>query len=72
MHVVVSSSRVVFHHCIISFVIVCFGFAVVPVVSLHVFFLPAPLFGFVFDARHSSSYCLLSCLFFSALPQTCY
>ena len=37
MHVVVSSSHVVFHHCIISFVIVCFGFVVVPGVSLHVF-----------------------------------
>ena len=42
MHVVVSSSRVVFHHCIISFVVVCFGFIVVPGVSLHVFFLRAP------------------------------
>ena len=42
MHVVVSSSRVVFHLCIISFVIVCFGFVVVPGVSLHVFFLRAP------------------------------
>ena len=62
MHVVVSSSRVVFHHCIISFVIVCFGFVVVPGVSLHVF-LTGPLFVFVFDALHSSSYCLLSCLF---------
>ena len=38
MHVVVSSSRVVFHHCIISFVMVCFGFVVVPGVGLHVFF----------------------------------
>ena len=37
MQVVVSSSRVVFHHCIISFVIVCFGFVVVPEVSLNVF-----------------------------------
>ena len=42
MHVVVSSSRVIFHHCIISFVIVCFGFVVVPGESLHVFFLRAP------------------------------
>ena len=42
MHVVVFSSRVVFHHCIISFVIVCFGFVVVPGVSLHVSFLRAP------------------------------
>ena len=42
MHVVVSSSRVVFHHCIISFVIVCFGFVVVPGGGLHVFFLRAP------------------------------
>ena len=32
MHVVVSS-RVVFQHCIISFVIACFGFVVVPGVS---------------------------------------
>ena len=42
MHVVVSSS-LVFQHCIISFVIVCFGFIVVPGASLHVF-LTAPLF----------------------------
>ena len=42
MHVVVSSSRVIFRHCIISFVIVCFGFVVVPGVSLHVFFLRPP------------------------------
>ena len=35
MHVVVSSSRVVFQHCIISFVIVCFGFVIVAGVSLH-------------------------------------
>ena len=47
MHVVVSSSRVIFHHCIISFVIVCFGFVVVPGVSLHVFFLRAPCSFFI-------------------------
>ena len=62
MHVVVSSSRLVFHHCIISFVIVCFGFVAVPGVSLHVFSY-GPLVRFVFDARHSSSYCFFSCLF---------
>ena len=61
MHIV-SSSRVVSHHSIIYFVIVCFGFVVVPGVSLHVFFY-GPLVRFVFDACHSSSYCLLSCLF---------
>ena len=57
MHVVVSSSRVVFHPRIISFVIVCFGFVVVHGVSLHVLFLRL-LVRFVFDARHSSSCCL--------------
>ena len=41
MHVVVSYSRVVFQLCIISFVIGCFGFVVVPGVSLG-FFLTAP------------------------------
>ena len=63
MHVVVSSSRVVFHHGIISFVIVCFGFVVVPGVSLHVF-LTGPLFVLY------SSYCLLSCLFWCYRPVT--
>ena len=43
MHVVVSSSRVVFQHYIISLVVVCFGFIVVPGVSLHAF-LTGPLF----------------------------
>ena len=43
MHVVVSSSRVVFQHNITSFVIVCFGFLVVRGVSLH-YFLTDPLF----------------------------
>ena len=62
MHVVVSSWRVVFQHCIESFVIVCFGFVVVPGVSLHLFSF-GPLVRFVFDAFHSSSYCLLSCWF---------
>ena len=63
MHVVVSSSRVVFQHCIISFVTVYFGFVVVPGVSLHVFLTSPLLVRFVFDALHSSSSCLLSCLF---------
>ena len=53
-HVVVSSSRVVFQQCIISFVIVCCGFVVVPGVSLH--FSYGPLVRFVFDALHSSFY----------------
>ena len=58
MHVLASSSRVVvFHHCIISFVIVCFGFVEFTCFSYR------PLVRFVFDALHSSSYCLLSCLF---------
>ena len=43
MHVVVSSSRFVFHHCIISFVIVGFGFVVGLGVRIHVF-LTGPLF----------------------------
>ena len=47
MHVVVSSSCVVFQHCIIAFVIVCFGFVVVPGVSLHAF-LTGPLFVSLF------------------------
>ena len=42
MHVVVSSSRVVFQQRITSFAIVRFGFVIVPGVSLHVFFLRAP------------------------------
>ena len=37
MHVVVSSSCVVFQQRITSFAIVRFGFVVVPGVSLHVF-----------------------------------
>ena len=37
MHVVVSSSRVVFQQRVTSFAIVCFGFVVVPGVSLHLF-----------------------------------
>ena len=43
MHVVVSFSRVVLQHCIISLVIVCFGSVVVPAVGLH-FVLARPLF----------------------------
>ena len=63
MHVVVSSLRVVFHHCIISFVISCCGFVVVPGVwSLHVFSC-GPFVRFVFDALHSSCYCSSSSLF---------
>ena len=42
MHVVVSSSCVVFQQRITSFAIVRFGFVVVPRVSVHVFFLRAP------------------------------
>ena len=42
MHVVVSSSCVVSQQRITSFAIARFGFAVVPGVSLHVFFLRAP------------------------------
>ena len=71
MHVVVSSSHVVFHHCIISFAIVCFGFVVVPGVSLHVFFLTGPLF--VLYWMHVIPL-LIVCypVCFSAMPQTCY
>ena len=58
MHVVVSSSRAVVQHYIISFVIVCFGFIVVPGVSCT-FFSYRSLVRFVFDALHSSSYCLV-------------
>ena len=54
MHVVVSSSRVVFQQRITSFAIVCFGVVVVPGVSLHVSFFRA-LVRFVFDALHCSS-----------------
>ena len=43
MHVVVSSSRAVVQHYMISFEIVCFGFIVVPGVSC-IFFLTGPLF----------------------------
>ena len=43
MHVVVSSSRAVVQQYIISFVIVCFGFIVVPGV-INMFFLTGPLF----------------------------
>ena len=57
MHVVVSSSRAVVQHYIISFVIVCFGFIVVPGV-INIFFSYRSLVRFVFDALHSSSYCL--------------
>ena len=72
MHVVVSSSRVVFHHCIISFVIVGFGFVVVLGVSLHVcFYLTRPLF--VLYSMHVIPL-LIVCypVCFSALPQTRY
>ena len=58
MHVVVSSSRAVVQHYIISFVIVCFGFIVVPGVS-YICFSYGSLVCFVFDALHSSSYCLV-------------
>ena len=52
MHVVVSSSRAVVQHYIISFGIVCsWG-------KLHVFSYGS-LVRFVFDALHSSSYCLV-------------
>ena len=50
--------RVLFlQHYIISFIIVCFGFIVVPGVSLHVFS-QGSLVRSVFDALHSSSICL--------------
>ena len=58
MHVVVSSSRAVVQHYIISFVTVCFGFIVVPGVS-YICFSYGSLVHFVFDALHSSSYCLV-------------
>ena len=67
MHVVVSSSRVVFHHCIISFVVVCFGFVVVPGVSLHFFLRPL----FVLYSMHFIpllTVCYPVCV--SASPQT--
>ena len=57
MHVVVSSSCAVVQHYIISFVIVCFGFIVVPRVVTYAFSYGS-LVRFVFDALHSSSYCL--------------
>ena len=57
MHVVVSSSRAVVQHYIISFVIVRFGFIVVPGVSYICLSCGSPV-CFVFDALHSSSYCL--------------
>ena len=43
MHVLVSSSQAVVQHYIISFVIVCFGFIVVPGV-INIIFLTDPLF----------------------------
>ena len=58
MHVVVSSSLAVLQHFIISFVIVGFGFIVVPGVSC-IRFSYGFLVRFVFDALHSSSYCLV-------------
>ena len=57
-HVVISSSRAVVQHYIISFVIVCLGFIVVPGIS-YIFFSYGSLVRFVFDALHSSSYCLV-------------
>ena len=57
MHVVVSSSRAVVQHYIISFVIVRFGFIVVPGVS-YICLSYGSLVRFVFDALHSSPYCL--------------
>ena len=65
MHVVVSSSRVVVQHYVIFVVIVCFDFIVVPGVSYMFFFFfffffsCGSLVRFVFDALHSSSYCLV-------------
>ena len=44
MHVVVSSSRAVVQHYIMSFGIVCFGFIVVPGVSYMFFLTGPPLF----------------------------
>ena len=57
MHIVVSSSRAVVQHYIISVVIVCFDFIVVPGVSYMFFSYGSPV-RVVFDALHSS-YCLV-------------
>ena len=59
MQVVVSSSRAVVQHYVICFVIVCVGFMVVPGVS-YIYLSYGFLVCFVFDALHSSSYCLVS------------
>ena len=58
MHVVVSSERAVVQHCVIFVVIVCFDVIVDPGVS-YMFFSYGSLVRFVFDALHSSSYCLV-------------
>ena len=63
MHVVVSSSRVVFQQRITSFAIVCFGFVVVPGVSLHVLFLRVPLFDVYSMHFIPLLMCLFSCVF---------
>ena len=57
MHLVVSSSRAVVRHYIISFVIVRFGFTVVPGVNFIYLSYGSPV-CFVFEALHSSSYYL--------------
>ena len=62
VHVVLSSSRAVFQHNIISFAIVCFGFIVVPGVSLHV-----PLTGPLF-VLYSMHFMTLLIVCFSASP----
>ena len=54
-----------FHHRIISFVVVCYGFVVVA--GVYMFFLLVPCL-FVVDALHSSCYCLSFCVCFSASP----
>ena len=67
MHVVVSSSPDVFHNCIISFVILCCGFLIVPGVwSLHVF-LTGPLFA-LFSMHFIALVIVCHLVCFSASP----
>ena len=66
MHVVVSSSRAVVQHYIISFVIVFFGFIVVPGVS-YMFFLTVPC---SFCVRCTSFLFLLFSVVFRHRPVT--
>ena len=66
MHVVVSYSRVVFQHCIISFVIVCFGFVVVPGASLY--FYPYGPFFVLYSMHFIPLLIVCSPAWFSASP----